>query len=448
MEVTQISRWLLSRTLQFLDAPDMVRASWTCKAFKTAGTTRGLLQRADLRKFRRSAVRVVRRGPGLAAAAAAAAAAAEPSPVNPVGAVPSEPPALGDAPPQVPRGPDGDWVLPPEQVEAMLARYAEAGNVQACYVLGMLYVYCYDRYAEGRDLLRRAATSTADDGVFLGPSGDSSEGYARSLRTENAAARADARFEDWRLNQGRQSLGFTDLTEKPGLIDRLQSSARQEHIPSVCYINAEEGKSCSQLHWEQTDSAKAANEYLVAWNNIRSRRPRSPRPQPFAFAGMEVCGNPACGRRGTLKKPLNMSEERVAKAFMDRERYMKRVDGTPCDVGDLDSEKAAELEEAVDAALEEQQALNMMPPPLKKCERCQTKKYCSKYCQVVDWNKHIERCFTPQQVAQIKHAMLTQQVLAEAHQVQAAAAAAEANARADLEAAEAALVGTGFVDGK
>jgi len=140
-----------------------------------------------------------------------------------------------------------------------------------------------------------------------------------------------------------------------------------------------------------------------------------------------------------------MSKERVAKAFMDRERYMKRVDGTPYDVGDLDSEKAAELEEAVDAALEEQQALNMMPPPLKNCERCQQQKYCSKYCQVVDWNKHIKRCLTPQQVAYFQHAMLAQQVLAEAHQVQAAAEAAEANAQADLEAAEAALVGAGFM---
>ncbi|KAJ4752148.1 HCP-like superfamily protein with MYND-type zinc finger [Rhynchospora pubera] len=193
-----------------------------------------------------------------------------------------------------------------KSAQDFLDRCTNAGNVEACYLLGMIHFYCLRNYASGADLLARAALSNHPTALYslavihFNGSGrpychrDPSTGAALCAKSA-ALGNIDALREVGYCLQDGLGLPFCPSAAHRLLIKANAIELITKKKRSVPQHNYKHRKGyCCRLNMDMSSNVHQANRFMVEWWGLAGKKAENE-------DGLNMCSHALCGRRETRR---------------------------------------------------------------------------------------------------------------------------------------------------
>ncbi|KAJ3671877.1 hypothetical protein LUZ60_007956 [Juncus effusus] len=194
-----------------------------------------------------------------------------------------------------------------ESTQHFLTRCADAGNVEACYFLGMIQFYCLRNYASGANLLARAALSNHPTALYsLAVIHFNGSGRPHCKRDPSTAASLCAKSAALGNLDALREVGYClqdglGLPCCPSAAHRLLIKANTlelitkkkksgpHHKNGNCY--------CESVRVETGKALHDANRFMVEWwRAVDGSRVK------IEDQGLNLCSYVMCGRRETRRQ--------------------------------------------------------------------------------------------------------------------------------------------------
>ncbi|CAB9518988.1 zinc finger [Seminavis robusta] len=250
--------------------------------------------------------------------------------------------------------------LPEDTAMMAIQRYlpfAQVGNPDALYLLGLIATYVEDDIHTGLAL------------------------FATSLDSTGAAQPQKQRLGRSQFELGltlRRKRNFQELGEQI-----IQQTALAVGHPHALLATTE----CSRRSQHEELYKASENETAMTRNMIGLQFLLNKKPRPPRNVKLEFCGHPACPRRGYN------TQVRYARHWVKSKGFTSGWENCRAEI--MDSCATAGLANLPDAV---QHGVYCVPS-FCACIRCGRKLYCSRACQRLHWKDHRASCRQPRRMA-------------------------------------------------